>query len=613
MSLLECDLVMRGGITSGVVYPKAVARLAQSYRFRSIGGTSAGAIAAVVTAAAEYRRQRGAGDSFAGRVEGLPEEMGKVGASGCSRLQELFQPLPETARLLDLLLASLKKPRWWHLPVALLRGFPLGAMAGALAGLLMLAAAAAVGSGLGALLLVVGLVVTLVGSLLGAGLGAAATASRVLPRHGYGICSGRGVGSATALTDWLHALIQDCAGRSADDPPLTFGDLWAPNGGAPEPGHPREIDLTLITTNVTQGLPHRFPFLERSSREPLFFRRGEFEHLFPPTVVQWLCDHPSRRAINGGPVVVPEGMHPLPAAQDLPILLGARFSLSFPFLLSAVPLWTPDLPSDNDGPRPWRCCLFSDGGLTSNFPIHVFDAPIPGRPTFCINLKSANVQVVEGNLRKSRDVWLPAHNGEGVVADFLHVDKGSLLAFFSSLFDTARNWSDSELATMPGYRERIVHVHLSDQEGGMNLDMGADAIARLGGLGEKAAALLSEGFDPNVQKGGLDSQRWVRLRSTLAALEVTVRSFAARWDQSGYDRLFDDPPDRYPWKSTVQREHARTVVDSIRKLAESFDDDADRTMDIRAARSVPGRSPRPKPVLRMMPPGSRDPRVERTC
>ena len=38
----ECDMVMKGGITSGVVYPKAVSHLAKRYHFRNIGGTSAG-------------------------------------------------------------------------------------------------------------------------------------------------------------------------------------------------------------------------------------------------------------------------------------------------------------------------------------------------------------------------------------------------------------------------------------------------------------------------------------------------------------------------------------------------------------------------------------------
>ena len=47
-----CDLVMKGGITSGIVYPNAVLALAREFRFKSVGGTSAGAIAAAVTAAA---------------------------------------------------------------------------------------------------------------------------------------------------------------------------------------------------------------------------------------------------------------------------------------------------------------------------------------------------------------------------------------------------------------------------------------------------------------------------------------------------------------------------------------------------------------------------------
>jgi Patatin-like phospholipase len=57
--LKECDLVMKGGITSGVVYPSAVRQLSTTHRFRNIGGASVGAIAAAMTAAAEYGRQAG--------------------------------------------------------------------------------------------------------------------------------------------------------------------------------------------------------------------------------------------------------------------------------------------------------------------------------------------------------------------------------------------------------------------------------------------------------------------------------------------------------------------------------------------------------------------------
>ena len=52
----SCDIVMKGGITSGVVYPLALVELARKYRFCNIGGTSAGAIAAAAEASSEYGR-----------------------------------------------------------------------------------------------------------------------------------------------------------------------------------------------------------------------------------------------------------------------------------------------------------------------------------------------------------------------------------------------------------------------------------------------------------------------------------------------------------------------------------------------------------------------------
>ena len=54
----ECDIVMEGGVTSGVVYPAFVARLAQRFTLRSIGGTSVGAVAAIAAAAAQFKRNR---------------------------------------------------------------------------------------------------------------------------------------------------------------------------------------------------------------------------------------------------------------------------------------------------------------------------------------------------------------------------------------------------------------------------------------------------------------------------------------------------------------------------------------------------------------------------
>ena len=86
----ECDVIMKGGITSGVVYPLTICKLATKYRLSNIGGTSAGAIAAVVAAAAEYRRQHDPEASAAGYQALAALPLRRVQAAGHS--------LPASAR-----------------------------------------------------------------------------------------------------------------------------------------------------------------------------------------------------------------------------------------------------------------------------------------------------------------------------------------------------------------------------------------------------------------------------------------------------------------------------------------------------------------------------------
>ncbi|MGF1664545.1 MAG: hypothetical protein ACFCVG_19135, partial [Kineosporiaceae bacterium] len=54
----SADVIMRGGTASGVVYPLALCEIARAVRLRSLGGASAGAIAAATGAAAELGRVR---------------------------------------------------------------------------------------------------------------------------------------------------------------------------------------------------------------------------------------------------------------------------------------------------------------------------------------------------------------------------------------------------------------------------------------------------------------------------------------------------------------------------------------------------------------------------
>jgi hypothetical protein len=100
------DLVMKGGITSGVAYPPAISALAHKYCFKNIGGTSAGAIAAGVAATAEYRRRvTGTMHGFE-LLDGLPAELGKTDARGTTRLLRLFQADPCCRRLFRILNAG---------------------------------------------------------------------------------------------------------------------------------------------------------------------------------------------------------------------------------------------------------------------------------------------------------------------------------------------------------------------------------------------------------------------------------------------------------------------------------------------------------------------------
>jgi hypothetical protein len=648
---LQCDLVMRGGITSGIVYPRAIAKLAETYDFRSIGGTSAGAIAAAGTAAAAYGAKHGK-DLFQTEIKGLPGKL-STKKDGKTVLERLFQPQAETRRLFRVLMSGLGRENkvWKSIKLAsvLCASYWLFALIGAAVVLVPLVAVAIAFSITGSALLwllAAGIIPAVVLAVLGAALGAVLDVRR-LPKNDYGLCRGSSNGKpdqagVLPLTDWLHDFLQTLANRPPHEP-LTFGDLW--NNGRDEKAA-RDIELVLMTTNVTRGVSQRLPFLEGSWGQ-LFFKEEEFAKLFPASVVEWMCDH-AATVRHADDVEVPEGCYPLPKPADLPILLGVRMSLSFPFLLSAVPLHAANFETKSNGKFPLQRCWFSDGGLTSNFPLHFFDSPLPSHPTFAINLIPDTVDVTEvdetedGLLRvggtgtegegKRADawdkVWMPSENASGICSAARFNKFDGMLGFFSALFDTARNWADTELMALPGYRDRVVHVKLAEDEGGLNLSMPDTVIEAIGKRGELAGKLLAAryapkpGKDPKSKKDiklTWDNHRWIRYRATMAAFEGLARRFRTTWQNEekqkpwrAYSDLLGrggrEEPTSYPLNRPDQQKFAaeatQAFVDFIRNWT------GDRTFD-RGESSKEGGSPRPKPVLRMMPPGSNDPRDER--
>lgn len=104
----ECNLIMKGGLTSGLVYPGAVKKIAGTYRFFDIGGASAGAIAAVASAAAEYRRQEAKPDDDPmtgfNTLEDIPKKLG-------NNLVDLFNPTPPFRPVYNYLVEKMKLDR----------------------------------------------------------------------------------------------------------------------------------------------------------------------------------------------------------------------------------------------------------------------------------------------------------------------------------------------------------------------------------------------------------------------------------------------------------------------------------------------------------------------
>lgn len=541
-----CDLVMKGGITSGIVYPNAVLSLARQYRFKNIGGTSAGAIAAAVAAAAALGdRRRHAGQAVEAQVgfPGLATVSAELSRRGF--IYSLFQPAhgARTAyRLLVMLTGKSSLPRKIAcLLAAVFAIAPLELLA-TLVGLLGIGWLAGGVDGVWA---------TLLPSLLcayGAGvLASALRVARVARRNLLGLCSGatQADASTPALTDWLHARLQALAGLPADRP-LTFGDLHQAPRYAGEPAGAHAISLQMITTCVSHTEPRTLPF----SAAHFWFVREEFLQLFPASVVDWLV------AQAGAPQRVDgRDYYRLVDGEQLPVLVATRMSLSFPLLISAVPLHeparrerrcepaaapTPGRDSSNVadsmegltsggqncGPviTAFRVCWFSDGGISSNFPIHLFDAALPRWPTFGINLvypRHADAVLLsdaEGQGEQAqieRAVFLPTENRQGWQRSYQSIAKplaaAEMSGFLFSIVSTMQNWRDVLQARAPGYRDRIVHVSLHGDEGGMNLDMPQDVLSRIAAKGSVAGERFCDFSFAN--------HYWIRWRNLASAYQ----------------------------------------------------------------------------------------------
>lgn len=667
----ECDVVMKGGITSGIVYPSLALELKRNgYMFRNIGGTSAGAIAAVGIAAAEYNPapitpDNPLGGGYKVLQKDIEEWLGRTAPNGKdSNLRQMFQATPQTAPLMEILDAILSanatsaakklsasalapplanqgqiegppSPQnqpsapmgkanpsaaqqsqpsaasnisrvlsnlfkflgiffkvqgvWfaqylplsvWAVAIALIGGILSCALPLAVFGLLYLMNPPVFANGLLALKIVL-LVFALLGLWFGWHVGRLLAACLALPQHFFGVCTGHtnplpAPDQATNLTDWLSDKIDMMAGIAPRTQPLTFGKLRNREDSK------KPIELKMITSNISQGIPYVLPEGLRN----YLFRQDEMRQFFPDYVVEQLMNpNPLSAGLHEPapqPTIIPQHVldnlnssithdlsrqrdkrldptyHFFPSENYIPVVVGARLSLSFPLLLAAIPLYTISStaysayqqlpqqqkdtfllqPEQGDIQKNW----FSDGGISSNFPIQFFDAWLPGRPTFGVNLTKVGVDTCALDSDQTKadvsQATIATSAGANDGDTFVYLpgaeerrdpewrELNALPAFAQAIFGTAQNYRDTLQANLPSYRERTVQIRLNNDEGGLNLSMSKDIITKVKQKGQLAGQALEQQFN-------FEHHLWVRFRVLMSQLEQNLCSLQVLMDNEG--------------------------------------------------------------------------------
>jgi len=239
---------------------------------------------------------------------------------------------------------------------------------------------------------------------------------------------------------------------------------------------------------------------------------------------------------------------------------------------------------------------------------------------------------------------MPRDNAGDISPRFMSSVDGSLVAFVSAIVAAARNGQENELMLMPGHRDRIVHVATTPEEGGLNLQMSAETIEGMSGRGRNAAELLVSRFHAQgaAQQAGFTlgwpNHRWIRFRSTAAALERFLADFRGAWTApAGHGPGFEllrqhwapnDPRNSatlpaghrmtpsYAWTNAETAEAAGRGVDEALRLAAAVRAEAEKLAGDRPLAEVsvfdgllgedgrPRRgAPRPKIGLKMRPLG----------
>jgi len=213
-------------------------------------------------------------------------------------------------------------------------------------------------------------------------------------------------------------------------------------------------------------------------------------------------------------------------------------------------LWSIDWQRPRNGAiaPPIEPVWFSDGGLSSNFPIALFDAALPRWPTLAITLE-------EYPPYPTQPVVMPMKNGDFIGSIWTRFDQAvrpaNFAGFYGAIINALQNWQDTMQAESPGFRDRIAHIRLRPDQGGLNLTMPPDVINELIDLGSNAGAQLVEHFRdravrPATFQTDWENHRFVRYRALMAALQPYTNQFEDAWNSTlsikNYTQIVMQPP-----------------------------------------------------------------------
>src|SRR5262245_1351743 len=128
---------------------------------------------------------------------------------------------------------------------------------------------------------------------------------------------------------------------------------------------------------------------------------------------------------------------------------------------------------------------------------------------------------------------------------------------------------------MPGYRNRIVHISLKPDEGGLNLTMPPDLVRVLTTRGRIAGEALRTKFD-------FRQHVWTRYRATMSMLSRYLEEFADDYANPGPDaqEVWDiikgvsaSDPACYAWDTEAQRRFAVSATKITADLGSQWAED----------------------------------------